>query len=406
MIKIDTKSIAFLFLFVTLFSCKDDEPLVVIPVEENYSDIYDLPSTPFNYSNVVFPETFNAFVLGLDNTPENNQITDAGATLGRVLFYDKQLSFNKTIACASCHVQEFGFSDPNQKSEGFEGGHTRRNSMNLVNSGFYQPGKYFWDHRAATLEDQVLMPLQDGIEMGMTLELLETRLSTLDYYKPLFKKAFNSEEVTSDRVSKALAQFVRAIYSFNSKYDTGIEATNNIFMDFPNYTAQENMGKDIFNGKLTPGANGTCVFCHMGNDNLRYDVAFDANSVNQVIFSGLRTDNIGLDENFRDVDNGVGEITGQDSDFGQFKTPSIRNIALTAPYMHDGRLETLEAVVEHYSTQVKPHPYLSDHMINGDETPRNLNLSEEEKAALVAFLKTLTDTEMMTDVKYSNPFVN
>jgi len=397
-------NIVYILAVMVLFSCKDDEPMT--PIKNNYSNIYNLPTTPFNYSNINFPDTFNTFVLNLDNTPENNPITDSGATLGRVLFYDKQMSINKTIACASCHIQVNGFSDPNQKSEGFEGGHTRRNSMNLVNSGFYQPGKYFWDHRAGTLEEQVLMPLQDGIEMGMTLELLVTRLSALDYYKPLFKKAFNSEEVTSDKVAKALAQFVRAIYSFNSKYDAGIKVTDNIFVDFPNFTAQENLGKDVFNGKLTPNANGTCLFCHMANDNLRHNVAFEANNVNQVVFSGLRTDNIGLDDDFRGVDNGVGEITGQNSDLGQFKTPSIRNIELTAPYMHDGRLQTLEEVVEHYSTEVKDHPYLSDHMINADETPRNLNLSDEEKAALVAFLKTLTDTKMTTDVKYSDPFVN
>ena len=396
-----------LFLLITtlLFSCKDDDK----PTEQEnqYSDIYDLPSTPFNYSNVDLPETFNSYVYSaLDNIPNNNRITDEGATLGRVLFYDKELSFNRTISCSSCHKQEFGFADPVAKSEGFEGGHTRRNSMNIVNSGFYEPGKYFWDHRAATLEDQVIMPLQDGIEMGMTLELVTSRVTAKDYYKPLFKAAFNSEEVTTDKISKALAQFVRSIYSFNTKYDQGIKQTKNIFVDFPNYTDAENLGKRVFNGILTPESNGTCMFCHMGNENLRPDVAFDPNEVNQVLFVGLRADNIGLDADFRGTDGGVGEFTGQDSALGQFKTTSIRNIELTGPYMHDGRFETLEEVVEHYSTGVKAHPYLSNHMINGDGTPRNLNLSEDEKAGLVAFLKTLTDHTMTTDVKYSNPFVN
>ena len=391
-----------LLILVSLFSCKDDDP---IAITNPYSDIYNLPNTPYNYSAINFPSTFNNYVLGLDNTPDDNQLTDNGATLGRVLFYDKKLSINNTISCASCHIQEFGFSDPAQKSEGFGGEHTRRNSMNIANSGFYVPKKFFWDHRSATLEDQVLMPLEDDIEMGMTLELVIKRVSENNYYKPLFKNAFGSEEVTSNKISKALAQFVRSIFSFNTKYDIGIEATNNIFEDFPNFTAQENLGKDIFNGKLTPLANGTCLFCHMANENLRPNIPFNPNEVNQIIFSGLRAHNIGLDEDDRgDTDNGLGEITGVASDNGQFKTPSIRNIELTSPYMHDGRFNTLEEVVEHYSTGVKDHPFLSGHMINGDGTPRHLNLSEVEKAALVAFLKTLTDNTMITEEKYANPF--
>ncbi|MEE9348591.1 MAG: cytochrome c peroxidase [Flavobacteriaceae bacterium] len=393
-----------ILILVSFFSCKDDDA----GYSTIYSDIYTLPFTPFNYSNVNFPSTFNSYVMGLDNTPIDNPITDDGATLGRVLFYDKNMSFNNTISCASCHFQEFGFADPSTRSMGFGGEHTRRNSMNIVNSGFYEPKNFFWDHRAETLEQQVLMPLQDGIEMGMTLDLVVERVSSKDYYKPLFKNAFSSEEVTSDKISKALAQFVRSIYSFNTKYDAGIEATQNIFVDFPNFTAQENLGKDVFNGKLTPNANGTCVFCHMTNANLRHDIPFNANDVNQVIFTSSRTDNIGLDEDDRlpGVDNGLGEISGITHENGEFKTPSIRNIELTSPYMHDGRFQTLEEVVEHYSTGIKDHPYLSDHMINGDQTPRNLNLSEAEKAALVAFLKTLTDETLTTDAKYSNPFVN
>ncbi|MCF6349538.1 MAG: cytochrome-c peroxidase [Flavobacteriaceae bacterium] len=389
----------FVLVSMTFFSCKED-------VIEPFIAIHDLPQTPYNYSNVIFPEAFNDFVLSLDNTPNDNQITNHGATLGRVLFYDKKLSLNHTISCASCHIQEFGFSDPRQKSIGFKGGHTRRNSMNLVNSSFYEPNKYFWDHRANSLEEQVLMPLQDVIEMGMTLELLIARLSTLDYYKPLFQKAFDSEEVTSDKISKALAQFVRSIYSFNSKYDRGIEATKDIFKDFPNFTAQENMGKDIFNGKLTPTINGNCAFCHMTNINtLHFSVPVNPDTANQVIFSAFRADNIGLDEDLLSDDNGLGEITNNISDNGKFKTPSIRNIELTAPYMHDGRFETLEEVVEHYSTGVKAHPFLSSFMINGDGTPRKLNLTDEESAALVAFLKTLTDEVMINEVKYSNPFI-
>ena len=392
-------------MFVTLFSCKEDN--VIEPISE-FSDIYNLPNTPYNYSNVIFPETFTTqTVINIDNTPANNPTTDNGATLGRVIFYDKNLSFNRTVSCSSCHIQELGFADATAKSLGFEGGHTRRNSMHLVNARFYEPNKFFWDHRTNSLEEQVLMPFQDGLEMGMTLALLVERVS-VPYYKPLFQKAFGNEEITSDKISKALAQFIRSIVSFNTKYDIGIQTTNNIFEDFPNFTAQENMGKAIFNGKLTPEVNGTCAFCHIfNNENLHFSTT-PSSVANQVIFSSERMDNIGLDENSHGgVDNGLGEITEIEADNGLFKAPSLRNIALTAPYMHDGRFETLEEVVEHYSTGVKNHPQLSDHLINGEDgTARHLNLTTEESAALVAFLKTLTDEVMINDEKYTDPFVN
>ncbi len=372
----------------------------------DYSDIYNLPSTPYNYSNPNFPETFTPYVLGFDNTPTDNPITDDGVTLGRVLFYDKNMSANNTKACASCHLQEFGFSDNKPKSEGFEGGHTFRNSIGFANTGFYKAENMFWDHRAATLEEQVLMPIQDDVEMGMTLEGLVEKIGALDYYNPLFENAFGSKTVTSDKISKALSQFVRSIYSFNTKYDEGIEITNDIFVDFPNFTAQENLGKDIFNGKLTPGAIGTCITCHMPNATpLHFEQPVPDNA-NQVIFSGAEPDNIGLDEDINVEDNGVGAFLGIESLYGHFKTPSLRNLELTAPYMHDGRFATLEEVVEHYSTGVKPHPYLSAHMKDGDGGPRHLNLTDEESAALVAFLKTLTDYELIYDEKFSDPFVD
>ncbi len=372
----------------------------------DYSDIYNLPNTPYNYSDINFPDTFTDYVFGFDNTPTDNPITDDGVTLGRVLFYDVNMSANNTVSCASCHLQEFGFSDNKIKSEGFEGGHTFRNSMGFANAGFYGAESFFWDHRAETLEAQVLMPLQDEVEMGMTLEGLVTKLNTLDYYNPLFENVFGSTQITSDKISKALAQFVRSIYSFNTRYDEGIEATNNIFMDFPNFTAEENIGKDIFNGKLTPGAIGTCATCHLPNRNpLIFELPLPEGA-NQVVFSGAEPDNIGLDIDDNVEDNGYGTFLGVSSFNGHFKTPSLRNIEVTGPYMHDGRLETLEEVVEHYSTEVLPHPYLSAHMKDGNGDPRHLDLTPEESEALVAFLKTLTDYELNSDIKFSNPFVD
>ncbi len=398
------KTLAFLFIATLLFSCKSDDDTLI--VEDDYSDIYSLPKTPFNYSNIQYPSTFTGYVFGFDNTPTDNPLTDHGVTLGRVLFYDVNMSVNNTISCASCHLQEFGFSDNKPKSEGFEGGHTFRNSIGFANAGLYSAKKFFWDHRAATLEDQVLMPLQDPVEMGMTLEGVVENVSELDYYNPLFENTFGSKLVTSDRISKAMAQFVRSICSFNSKYDDGIEATQNIFLDFPNFTAQENLGKDIFNGKLTPGAIGTCVTCHLPNAvALHFELPIPEGA-NQVVFSGAEPDNIGLDIDINVEDNGVGAHLDILSLYGHFKSPSLRNIEVTGPYMHDGRMETLEEVVEHYSTGVLPHPYLSAHMKDGNGDPRHLNLTPEESAALVAFMKTLTDYELLSDEKFSDPFLN
>jgi cytochrome c peroxidase len=395
------KLLIVLFITLTIVSCVNDDEVI-----EGYSDIYSLPEIPYNYSDPNFPDTFTPYVLGFDNTPTDNPITDDGVTLGRVLFYDKKMSINNTISCASCHKQERGFSDDVPKSLGFDGAHTFRNSMGFANAGFYAAENFFWDHRASTLEDQVLMPIQDEVEMGMTMENLVEKLKTLDYYQPLFENAFGSTDVSTDLISKALAQFIRSIYSYNTKYDQGIEITNDIFIDFPNFTAEENLGKDIFNGKLTPDAIGTCITCHMPNNvPLHFDQPIPENA-NQVIFSGAEEDNVGLDIDINVEDNGVGVILGIESLYGHFKTPSLRNIELTGPYMHDGRLETLEDVVEHYSTGVLAHPYLSAHMMNGEGEPRHLDLTTEESAALVAFMKTLTDYELISDEKFSDPFVN
>ena len=398
------KILTLFFVFSLVISCSNDD--TTEPINDDYSNIYDLPITPYNYSNPNFPNTFTDYVFGFNNAPTDNPVTDDGVTLGRVLFYDKKMSVNDTKSCASCHFQELGFADDKPKSEGFEGGHTFRNSMGFANAGFYAAENFFWDHRAATLEDQVLMPIQDPVEMGMILEDLVEKIDNLDYYNPLFENAFGSTLVTSNRISKALSQFVRSIYSFNTKYDEGIEITNNIFEDFPNFTSQENLGKDIFNGKLTPGAIGTCITCHMPNAvPIHFEIPLPDN-VNQVIFCGAEPDNVGLDIDINVEDNGVGAFLGIESLYGHFKTPSLRNIEITGPYMHDGRFETLEEVVEHYSTGVLAHPYLSAHMKNGDGSPRHLDLTPEESAALVAFMKTLTDYELITDEKFSDPFIN
>ncbi len=339
-----------------------------------------LPATSFNYAGPVLPAAFLVNpILGQDTTPATNVTTDAGATLGRVLFYDKRLSTNQTVSCSSCHQREHGFSDPRTFSVGFNGGLTGRNSMGLSNARWYERRHFFWDERANTLEDQVLQPIQNAVEMGMTLGALTNRLAAEPYYTNLFTTTFGSPAVTPERISRALAQFVRSILSTRSKYDTGV--SNN----FANFTLQENAGRQVFNGA------GGCAACH-GTDNFT---------------AGPALNNNGLEFPF--VDLGVGGITGNRADDGKFKAPSLRNIELTGPYMHDGRFKTLEQVVEFYNSGVVDNPNLSAPLLNppggpNAGQPRRLNLTNEQKAALVAFLKTLTDPNLATDEKLSDPF--
>ena len=331
-----------------------------------------LPETPYEYAS---PDNLPPYLInpppaiaGADNQPATNVVNDAGATLGRVLFYDTQMSANNTVSCSSCHVQANGFSDSRMLSVGFDGGTTGRHSMSLANARYYAPASFFWDQRAATLEAQVLMPIQDSVEMGMDLASLETKLAALDYYPDLFEAAFGTTEVTSERVSLALAQFVRSMASYQSKFDEGLAAQP----AFSNFTQQENLGRNLFNGR------GRCSLCHI----TELQIADQPH-------------NIGLDATT--VDQGVGN--------GRMKVPSLRNVAVTAPYMHDGRFADLEAVVVFYDSEVENNPNLSPRMRGPDGQPIRLNLNATERAALVAFLTTFTDESFVSDVKFSDPFV-
>lgn len=365
-------------------------------VEGDYSRP-NLPSQKYNYADMNLPDHVSGFEL---NIPQDNPITDAGATLGRVLFYDQRLSINNSTACASCHDQTKGFADPVAASTGFNFGQTKRNSPSCVNTamGF----GFFWDMRAATLEEQVLMPIQDHIEMGLdNPEYLVQKVNSLDYYAPLFEDAFGSPTATEDGISKAMAQFLRSLTSFDAKWDAGVR------ISYSNFTPLEREGFDLFfNWEKTH-----CASCHAGTN-----------------FSGWGTDvaNIGLEMEYSDP--GIGATEDNPELTGWFKVPSLRNVALTAPYMHDGRFATLEEVIDHYSTGVVAHPNLDWRMtenggfiffdqggINGapvdllpfptgSSEPRKLNLTKHEKEALIAFLHTLTDESLATDVRFSDPF--
>ena len=335
-----------------------------------------LPATPFRYADpdALVPAHFRAIVNGgsaaaTDNTPADNPVTDAGATLGRVLFYDPRLSANDGLSCAGCHNPSIGFSDTPARSVGFAGGLTARHSPSLVNARFYSRGRFFWDERAPTLEAQVLRPIQDGTEMGTTLENLAAKVAAARYYPALFTAAFGSPEVTSDRVSRALAQFVRSLVSAGSRYDRAFTPAGT-----PNFaavfTAQELEDERLFR---TTG----CAGCHA-------TVAQVSDSVH----------NIGLDA--VSADTGAGG--------GAFKAPSLRNVAVRPRFMHDGRFTTLAQVVDFYNAGIQPNPALDRRLRNPDGSPLRLNLTAAQKAALVAFLNTLTDSAFLTAPRFSNPF--
>lgn len=373
-------------LVIFLGSCDEEE----IPTPE----VLNLPDTLFNYTAALPAHFVDRGTGGLfqlspndnDNTPIDNPTTNEGATLGRVLFYDKNLSANKTVSCASCHKQSLGFGDDRPLSLGFEGKETLRHSLSLANNRFYARKHYFSDERAATLEDLVLEPFLDPIEMGMTEDLLLQRIREQLFYEELFTDAFGDSEVTNERIVKAVAQFIRSIVSHNSKYDQGRAMVNSPFIDFPNFTAEENLGKTLF---IFPQAINvdavSCAGCHTSET-----------------FGPVAPINNGLDSTFTDL--GAYNTFPYNHNYGSFKMPSLRNIAVSAPFMHDGRFETLEEVIEHYNSGIKFYFNLPSNLRVGDE-PRRMNYTEEQKAALVAFLKTLTDDEFLTDEKFSNPFL-
>lgn len=365
-----------------------------------------LPEEPYDYATPINASFFNPY----GDSVINNDV----ATLGRVLFYDVKLSLNNRVSCGSCHIQASGFSDTKQWSLGFRNGNTARNTQTIVNTGT-QFG-FFWDLREETLDHMVLQPIANHVEMGLDDTLaMEDRIRTTDYYLPLFENAFVSEDVTTHKIGLALAQFVKSIISVSTKYDQGrmllLQENPNITngtannTPFPNYSSLENFGKNLFFQKFP------CSQCHAG-------VNFDGSLSSPM--------NIGLDVHSSDPGMvGTEPFTGAPMN-GFFKTPSLRNIALTAPYMHDGRFKTLEDVIEFYNSGIQPHPQLSVTLrireqggiftqagpfinpiyipLDGTTIPQKMFMSENEKLALVAFLKTITDHQVISDPKFSSPF--
>jgi len=396
------KVIVFIIIILLITTgCFLDEESGEVVIPERPTDITSidygslrLPTIPFQYANVELPPhmtqraTINRFfeqsILGSDNMPVDNPITDPGATLGRVLFYDKQLSANGTTSCASCHIQENGFSDPAVFSRGFDGGMTRRQSMTLVNTRYFVRGRFFWDERATSLEDQVLRPFLDPVEMGLDMDTLVEIISSQSYYPILFSQAFGDNEINPIRIARALAQFVRSIVSYRTQYDEGRAQVGSVLDDFPNFSSSENLGKSLFFSTRV-----SCFGCH---------------TTEGFVSAPLIPQNNGLDIASGEDKGALETYPNRSRTDGAFKIPTLRNIAVTAPYMHDGRFKSLEEVINHYDSGVKAHPALSIFMLDNRGNIRRPELSREEQEALVNFLETLTDEPLNRDIRFSDPF--
>lgn len=307
--------------------------------------------------------------------PADNPLTEEGVALGRRLFQDTRLSVNGTQSCASCHTQGHAFADERRFSLGAEQQAGRRNAMPLFNLAWHPA--FFWDGRAATLREQVLMPIQDKNEMNETLPNVIAKLNAVPDYQTDFAKAFGTPGITTDRLAKALEQFLLTFISQESRFDQAARKVAEL-------TESEKRGLQLFVTEFDPkrGLRGAdCFHCHGGT-----------------LFTSQAYANNGLE--LAPDDLGRMAVTRDEADRGKFKTPSLRNIARTAPYMHDGRFATLEQVVEHYSSGVRRTATLDPNLAKHPET--GIQLNAQEKTDLVAFLKTLTD-ETFTGADSASP---
>lgn len=348
--------------------------------------VIDLTEPLYGYASQAVPAYINA--NGTKDNTQGNPITDRGATLGRVLFYDKRLSRNDTISCASCHIQANAFSDTAIASTGVAGT-TGRHAMRLINARFSVEQKFFWDERAATLENQTTRPIQDHGEMGFSgtsgdpsLADLLVKLAALKEYQVLFKLAFGDTAITEDRMQKALSQFVRSIQSFDSRYDTGRAQAPNDGADFSNFTDAENRGKQLFLNPPGPQGGAGCAGCHRPPE---FDI--DPNSGNNGIIASL----------------------AGGTDLTNTRSPTLRDLVgpggqSHGPFMHDGSRATLLDVINHYNQITANNTNLDNRLRRPGNELQNLNLTQNQKSDLVAFLMTLTGTNVYTDPKWSNPF--
>lgn len=339
------------------------------------------PAALADYTTPLPPHFAGA--LAQDNTPAGTVASNAVATLGRVMFHDRQLSRTGTVSCASCHDASVDFGDSKRFSIGFDGiGQTTAHAMRLANVRFFKSGTMFWDKRAASLESQALLPVQHPVEMGFDeanggLPAVLERMRALPYYPELFTAAFGDAAVDETRMQQALAQFMRAMVSVNSRWDDAFAQVfdpalpdKGVNLPLPGFTAQEDRGRHLF---MAPRAQGgqACAACHVPPS-----FALGGSGGN------------GLD---------AGETV-------RFKSPSLKNVARSGAFMHDGRFSTLEQVIEHYDSGVLDGPALDNRLKGADGTPLRPSLPREDKDALVAFLKTLSDPVLARDARFTTPF--
>ncbi len=382
---------------ISLFSCSKSDD--VYQSVDSYPNVVATFGTKIdlnnlaNYANQMIPS-----YITKDNSTLN-PVTNKGATLGRVLFYDKNLSSNNTISCASCHQQANAFSDVVVASVGVNGT-TGRHAMRLINARFANESKFFWDERAASLEIQTTQPIRNHTEMGFSgtsgdqsFNDLITKLNGIGYYKELFKYVYGSEDITENKIQLALGQFIRSIQSFDSKYDSGRALAANDGQPFSNFTAQENQGKNLFltppvfdaTGNRTSGGFG-CAGCHAAPE---FDI--DPNTRNNGI---------------------IGTIGSSVIDITNTRAPSLRDLVKTdgtanGPMMHTGVLVYLQNVVGHYGTiNIAPGNTNLDPRLMPGGFGQHLNLTAPEVNAVIAFLKTLSGTNVYVDSKWSSPFSN
>jgi cytochrome c peroxidase len=351
-------------IFFLVFACAKDsspEPTIIEKDETPYV---------LSYQNLPAP-----------NLPADNPLTLQGVQLGRMLFYDPLLSRDGSQSCASCHLQANGFSDPDRFSIGVEGLPGKRQAMSVFNLAWHS-NEFFWDGRATLLRDQALLPIQDPLEMNETLANVINKLSNSQDYKDQFSRAFGSVEVTAEKMALAMEQFMLSVVSSDSKYDRYLAGEVEL-------TESEERGRQLFETEYNPFfpqfSGADCAHCH-GGSNFEND---------QYMNNGLDTDDMM-------TDIGREAVTQNPMDRGKFKVPSLRNIELTAPYMHDGRFQTLEEVIDHYNEGIKMSSTADPTVINTMES--GLFLTDQDKIDLINFLKTLTDESLATNPAYQSPF--
>ncbi|WP_275315900.1 cytochrome-c peroxidase [Tenacibaculum bernardetii] len=345
----------YILLLLLLMSCSSKE--------EN--DVY----TPVPV-NLEIPELFQQKIIA-PVIPTNNPLTEEGIALGKKLFFDKILSQNNTQSCATCHNPAKAFTDNTQFSEGVDGLLGKRNSMPLFNLAWNFDERFTWDGKELSLERQALEPVRNPIEMHSKWTNVAERIKNHPEYPTLFQQAFGNTKIDSILITKAIAQFERTLISGNSKFDQFLLGKTTL-------TPQEQNGFDVFMDE----ARGDCFHCHGSNNN--------------PLWTDNKFHNNGLDAVLSDL--GLAKVTGDPNDNGKFKSPSLRNLKFTAPYMHDGRFVTLDEVINHYSTGLKTSSTIDPLMKKVNEG--GVNLSEKDKSDLKAFLLSLSDNDFVNNLDF------